>query len=239
MSQALSFISDEIVVDEVRKVLSVAKSAVKNAEVNLYRSKVDPFSAVFDSLRQWITVTEWLEQEKARQIQKTMQNAVGDFHQAILGNMPGWKDLGVGEVGDVKNDSAQIIAEVKNKYNTTKGNHKKVLYDELEGLINGTCDGYTGYYVEVIPSSKRPYNKPFTPSDNETHIRRPTNEKIRVIDGRSFYALASGYPDALQMLYEALPGLIIKAMGLQNQSLGSDPLFKDLFGRVFPPLVNV
>lgn len=233
MASHLPYIDDEILVREVRKVLAVASAAVKNAENHLYRSKIDPFSAVFDSMRQWIPLSEWLEQEKTRQIQKTLQNALGDFHQAILGNMTGWVDLGVGGVADVRNDNKKVVAEIKNKFNTTKGNHKKVIYDDLLGLLNSSCKGYRAYYVEIIPSSPMPYDKPFTPSDNETHLRRPVNDSIRVIDGRSFYALVSGYPDALDVLYETLPVIISDAMGLQGRTPGDEGIARDLFRRVY------
>lgn len=233
MASHLPYIDDEILIREVRKVLAVASAAVQNAENHLYRSKIDPFSAVFDSMRQWIPLSGWLEQEKSRQIQKTMQNALGDFHQAILGNMTGWIDLGVGGVADVRNDNKKVVAEIKNKFNTTKGNHKKVIYDDLLGLLNASCKGYKAYYVEIIPSSPLPYDKPFTPSDNETHLRRPVNKNIRVIDGRSFYALASGFSDALDMLYETLPVIISDAMGLQGRTPGDDVMTRDLFRRVY------
>jgi hypothetical protein len=234
MTQRLPFITDEILIREVRKVLTIANNAAENADANLHRSKIDPFSAAFDSLRQLITITDWFEQEKARQIQKTMQNAIGNFHQAIIGNMTGWNDLGVGAVGDVKNDSKKIVAEIKNKSNTTKGNHKKVVYDDLKSLISTMYQGYTSYYVEIIPGSKRPYDKPFTPPDNETHTRRPENEKIRIIDGRSFYAIASGVPDGLELLYNALPEIIAEAMGVPDRAVDPDPMFKELFEKIYP-----
>lgn len=39
-------------------------------EDNIFNNIIDPFSAVFDSQRQGIVPSEWLQQEKARQIQK-------------------------------------------------------------------------------------------------------------------------------------------------------------------------
>ena len=129
-SQLLGFISDEDLYRHTQKVLGVAKHAVTNAEMRLYSNKIDPFSALFDSLRQGVSLTLWIEQEKSRQIQKTMQNAVGEFHEDILGSMGGWEKLPVGHVIDLKNITKKIIAEVKNKHNTTKGNHKKDIYDD-------------------------------------------------------------------------------------------------------------
>lgn len=235
-AQKLPFVTDDVLYEEVKKVLSIAQAAVDQVEDNLYSNVIDPFSAVFDSLRQGIGMSEWLEQEKARQTQKTMQNAVGDFHQAILGNVQGWTDLRVGGVADLKSDERKVVAEVKNKYNTTKGNHKKVIYDDLSTLITGTYNGFKGYYVEIIPKSKVPYDKPFTPSDNETGQRRPTNEKIRVTDGRSFYALVTGDETALVKLYQVLPEVIAEILHTDHSVVTNDDSYIELFKKAFPDL---
>jgi len=138
-----------------------------------------------------------------------MQNAIGDFHQEILGAIPGWKNLGVGGGLDIANNKMKIIAEVKNKYNTTKGNHQVEIYDAIKVKLRSTeFKDYTGYFVEIIPKRKKIYNKPFTPSDNKISRRRPIRNKIRVIDGVSFYTMATGRRKALQELFEVLPQVI-------------------------------
>lgn len=233
-NRKLSFVTNDVLYEEVKKVLAVARIAVEGAEINLYKNVIDPFSAVFDASRQGLAISDWLEQEKARQIQKTMQNAVGDFHQAILGSVDGWVDLRVGGVADLKNDSRKIVAEVKNKYNTTKGNHKKVIYDDLDTLISTTYLGYTGYYVEIIPKSKKPFDRAFTPSDNESGQRRPMNERIRVIDGRSFYTLVTGEPQALRNLYKILPIVIAEVLDSSPSRIISDPIYSELFAKAYP-----
>lgn len=231
--QFLPFISNEKLYEHVRDVLNTAQQASNLAGKNLYSNVVDPFSAIFDALRQEITLIDWIDQETSRQIQKTMQNALGEFHQAILGSMDGWEDLPVGHVIDVRNIKRKMIAEIKNKHNTTKGSDKKSIYDNLNSQLEGDCKGFTGYYVEVIPKGRKPYNKTFTPSDNVTKERRPVNEKIRVTDGKSFYALASGYPDALKMLYTVLPIVIADILGTKYQKVTKDELFMELFNRAY------
>lgn len=232
--QKLPFVTDEVLFSQVKHVITIAQSAVDGAVVKLHDSVVDPFSAIFDASRQGIGLSNWLEQEKARQIQKTLQNAMGDFHQAILGSVKGWANLGVGNVVDIKNDSRKLIAEIKNKYNTTKGNHKKVIYDDINNLLSHTYRGYTGYYVEIIPKSKHLYDNVFTPSDNETHERRPENLHIRVIDGYSFYALVTEFTDGLKMLYRVLPEVIAEIIGKDYKNIVKDPLYKELFDRAYP-----
>jgi len=206
----LNFISDKELIEAVGKVVKVIDSAENNATKSLYKNVVDPFSALFHGVTHAITYNEWIEQEKARQVQKTMQNAIGDFHQEVLGNVVGWKNLGKGGGLDVVNENKKIIAEVKNKFNTTKGNHKVEIYDSIKSkLKNKEYSGFIGYYVEVIPQAKKKYDKPFTPSDNKTKKSRISDKNIRVINGVSFYALATGRQKALQELFEALPHVLV------------------------------
>ena len=215
----------------------VASSASEDAEKNIYSNVVDPFSAVFDSLRQNMTLAQWLLQEKARQIQKTMQNAVGTFHQDVIGFMPGWKNLGVGHVVDVENRQKKIIAEIKNKHNTTKGTDKKAIYDNLKSALSKKeYARYVAYYVEVVPKRGRNgcrYDKVFTPPDNVTGKQRPANDKIHVIDGYSFYGIASGDADALKKLYEVLPHIIAKLLGNRPDVTIKDKLFWEFFKQAY------
>lgn len=231
--QLLPYISNDNFFKYVKEVLGIAKVAVTDVESRLDRNVIDPFSALFDALRQNITLSQWLEQEKTRQIQKTMQNALGEFHPKIIGSIQGWEWLPVGMIIDVKSDSKKVIAEVKNKHNTTKGTDKKTLYDNLKSQLASDYNGYTGYYVEIVPKKKEPYDKPFTPSDNITHQRRPLNEKIRVIDGRSFYALASGHKDALKMLYDKLPLVIGEILEVSPEKATKDKVFFELFEKAY------
>jgi len=230
----LPFISDGALLKNVKWVLSLAEKASKEEEREFYKNAVDPFSAVFDAARQNIPLGKWTELEKTRQGQKALQNRLGDFHQAILGSISGWIDLEKGHLIDIKNDSKKIIAEVKNKYNTTKGSDKIQIYDNLKYALENGYKGYKAYYVEVIPKNKNVYDKPFTPSDNKTSTRRPVDTRINVIDGKSFYALASGYPNALRMLYDALPTIIGKVLSRPTEEIVKDSLFNTFFEQAYP-----
>lgn len=205
----LKFISDENLCFAVVKVIQIIEKAEHNAQIKLHKNVVDPFSALFHGITHSISYSEWIEQEKARQIQKTTQNAIGDFHQEILGAVAGWENLGTGGGLDILNNKMKIIAELKNKFNTTKGNHKVEVYDSIKAKLKmPEYENYIGYYVEIIPQGKRKYDKPFTPPDNKTKKRRPTKNKIRIIDGVSFYSMATGRENALQELFEVLPIII-------------------------------
>ena len=87
--------------------------------------------------------------------------------------------------------------------------------------------------MEIIPKNNSRYDKLFTPSDNRTGSRRLANESIRIIDGMSFYALASGYENALGMLYEKLPEVIASLAKIDAEQYIKSPLFKELFKRAY------
>ena len=227
----LPFISDEDLQVTINNLLVAWREAYDNADAKLYSRVIDPFSALFKCLMQDADFGQWVEGEKARQVQKTFENYLGAFHQDVLASMPGWERAD--EIVDIKSGGKKVIAEVKNKYNTTKGNTKKNIYDDLKGLLDtAEYGGYIGYYVEVIPEKPAPYDKLFTPPDNETHTNRPGDERIRVIDGYSFYELASGYGGALRQLYEVIPVVVGNIFGRDDEKeTGGE--FIDLFNRAY------
>lgn len=231
VQRLLSYISNEKLYDCVRKVIYPTFLAIKEKEKTLYDNVIDPFSAVFDSIINKISLTQWLEVEKSRQVQKTLQNGIGTFHQSLIGNIDGWEDLGTGQIVDLRNKDKKIIAEVKNKFNTTKGNHKIAIYDDLNAKLKVINDKeYLAYYVEIIRKSKTGYCKPFTPSDNKTHQRRGIHPQIKVIDGESFYSLATGSKTALADLYKVLPIVICDIVGY---NVKMDKMYALLFEKAY------
>lgn len=227
----INFISESKLIEICKDVLDTIDKAIQQSDNNLYKNIIDPFSAIFDASFHNLTLTEWIEREKLRQIQKSFQNQIGTFHQKILGNLNGWEDLKTGGIADLICKQKNIIAEVKNKFNTTKGNYKVAIYDDLNILINNKYKGYTGYYVAIL--SKNIINKPFSPSDNKTKKRRPINKKIIEIDGSSFYKLATGDDDSLRKIYDKLPFIISNIIKNDTNKIIKDPLFNDLFNKAF------
>ena len=217
----LTWIGDADLRRELQVILSAAKGAKQEAELDFEKNVIDPFAMIFEMYGFGISdFSDWKAQELGRKAQKSLANKFGTFHQGILGSIHGWEDLGTGSTVDLVNYEKKIIAEVKNKYNTTKGDYKSALYETLEGLITPKASkyhGFTAYYVEVIPKPKRGqpqnYDEEFTPSDNKKGASKPANPKIRVIDGQSFYKLATGESSALLDLFESLPKVLDSMCG--------------------------
>lgn len=181
--------------------------AAQQEKLDLYRNTIDCFSAAIDSVVQEISLDNWLIQESERQIQKTKQNAIGTLHEDVLGSIDGVQNLPVGNLVDLVSHKHKIVAEIKNKHNTTKGNHKVAIYHDLAKALEN-YEGYIGYYVEVLPAGRNTYNEPFTPSDNKLKKKLPQRDDIRRIDGRTFYAMLTGFTDAIDELYKELPSLV-------------------------------
>jgi len=212
----LKWIDDDKLTVVVSKLLSVAKDAKNKSVTTFGKNVIDPFSALFEMSGFDIDFRAWFKSEMTRQAQKTLQNHIGDFHQNILGYSKGWKNMKVGSVIDLVSDDKKIIAEVKNKFNTISGGKLSDLYYSLDGLISPKSSiykGYTAYYVAVIPKKPSRYDRLFTPSEKGKGEKCPANEKIRKIDGASFYSLVTGHEHALEDLFTVLPDVIIECSG--------------------------
>lgn len=227
----LSFISDDDLIKFTKELVDAAIKSEGKVEKNPYKNVIDPFSALVDAARQNISIDEWMVQEKSRQIQKSFQNAIGDFHQHLLGAIPGWQDAGEGGSYDVINEKKKIIAEIKNKHNTMNSGTQLAAYDKLAHWIDYGKDGYTAYVVDIVPKNPKPYSLPFTPSERK--VKRQTRENLLRIDGRSFYALATGQDDALDQLYNILPKVLETLLHIDDTTLTNSSEFNPLFAKAY------
>ncbi|MFM7557657.1 MAG: Eco47II family restriction endonuclease [Alphaproteobacteria bacterium] len=231
MNYNIKFIKRDKLYEICEKIIKRLKKSAKSEEKDLHKNIIDPFSALFDASFNNLSISQWLNSEKIRQVQKSLQNEIGTFHQEVLGSIKDWKNLGTGEVIDIVNDEKKIIAEIKNKFNTTKGNHKIAIYDDLDSLLKEKYVGYTAYYVAIL--AKKKLIRSFTPSDNKTKKQRPENKRIIEIDGKSFYKIVTGDDDAIYKIYKAIPDILSEILKNDKTKIISDPLFEIIFEKAF------
>ncbi len=211
----------------------------RNSPPDLYSNTLDCFSAVIDATLLSKPLEYWRENvEEPRQTQKSIQNIVGELHEVVLGTVSGYENLNVGKVIDLVSHEYKVIAEIKNKFNTTKGNHKVELYDAIKSQLDDKYQNYVGYYVEILPPSNcKKYDKPFTPSDNKikdkSNKNRPLNPNIRIIDGRSFYEKVTGFSDAIDELYNELPSILKEILQEYDPNLTFPDLGEELRNEMF------
>jgi hypothetical protein len=240
MKNQLTWISDADLINHVTTVIDKGLEGIAKAQKNVARNRIDPFSALFDAGLQNISLDLWLVSEQRRQAQKTLQNALGHFHQQILSSI---KDCYIpdGNFIDLVNDDKKIVAEIKNKYNTVKGSNLKDIYEELNQAVNGKTSkykGYKAYYVTVIASKPIRSQHPFSPSDNSSGTKKSEQSHIIEIDGVSFYEMMTGEKNALNQLYLVLPNIIQTVMAAKQKHVQAaqflqDPRFVDFFAQTF------
>jgi Eco47II restriction endonuclease len=233
----LSFVSDSELEKAVVYLLQIAREAKINASKDINRNVIDPFSLLFQMSGFGISADEWETAEMNRQAEKTLQNQIGTFHQNILGGVKGWTNLGTGQIIDLASAKNNIIAEVKNKYNTISGKDLAGLYKKLDEQVmpkNSKYKSYIAYYVNIIPKKSARFNKEFTPSDNSTGGRCAINPLIRQVDGASFYEMVTGQKDALEQLFDTLPDVIESVcMDTNNYTFSDRDFAKSFFNKAF------
>ena len=240
----LSYISNEDLVRYTKHLLELAYSARTTASKKFSKNVIDPFSLIFEMSAFNVDHSDWKTSELQRQSQKTLSNGLGKFHQNVVASIDGWDDLNNEGVFDVWNANQKVIAEIKNKHNTVTGSKLIDVYNDLAGAVetkNSKYHGYTAYFVNMIPKKPGGTDKPFVPSNNKTGSQPKSLESVRIIDGASFFELATGTADALKQLHAILPTVvedINKKAGISPGWKAFDPAdrqnisqyFKDAYG---------
>jgi len=233
----LSWISDEKLLEALKMFAeSLARGDAKNVK-NGERNVIDPFATMFTLAFFGMNHRHWLLMEEFRKKDKTLTNALGTFHQKILGSVEGWQDLGTRAVVDLVNDEKKIIAELKNKYNTVKGSDKINIYNALHSCIYDKVSkfrGYQAYYVTIIPQKPEGVLRPFVPSDNQSGTKPAEDKSIMEIDGKRFYALVTGCETALEDLLK----VTIRILTSEHFHLILDPNSKEKVLQLFHNAFN-
>jgi len=218
---------DENIEELIVSMINNFRKRVKDEDI--HSQVIDPFSSMIEASLNKLNYENWIRSETSRQRQKTLQNAIGKLHQKLLGNIIGVDDLGVGNWVDIVCHDKKIIAEIKTKHNTVKKTDLYSVYDELKEALNkSTYADYTAYYVEIIPAKPLKYNEVFTPLDNNTKVARPERADIKRIDGKSFYELLTGDPNALEKMYSKIQEILSNKFDLQEAKY-----FNKLFLRTY------
>ncbi|MBU0903579.1 MAG: Eco47II family restriction endonuclease [Firmicutes bacterium] len=167
-----------------------------------YDNMIDPIKLLFDMRFLGQSPSEKILAEINRKIDKSLTNAIGEFHESLLDGIEGLKKFPVGEGYDVKSEDDLLFADIKNKHNTVKGSNQKDLYTELENYVskdNSVMD--RAYWVQMIAPKSFIVNWKI-PSQHKD------NAKIFKASGDKFYELVTDNPNAFAELCEALPRAI-------------------------------
>ncbi len=191
---------------------SYRKAYAEKTLKELNKNILDPFKFQFDTVfLNGGDPEATLRNEILRQSDKTIANAVGLFHQQLIGSIDGFMET-PSLPCDVKKEDDTVFAEIKNKFNTMNVRSAAGVYEELLSIAKANPQAMC-YLVEIIARKSR--DEEWTITVNEAVQR---HKRIHVISADRFYALATGNPDAFAVLVEVLPRAIQEFLQKQGES---------------------
>src|SRR5690349_13559719 len=127
----VDFISD----DHFLKCISILHKAYLKAKNNVskksfYSNKIDTVKLTLDSKFNDIDQESLIQSEILRQIDKSINNSIGTFHEQILGGIDRFE---VGNLSgfDIKATDDTLFADIKNKHNTMNSSSAEALFQKL------------------------------------------------------------------------------------------------------------
>lgn len=198
----VNFISDKHLIKCISNLYdSYVKAKNQISKEKFYDNKIDTIKLTFDSKFNFLDEETLIKAEISRQIDKSINNAIGTFHEEIIGGIKGY-EKGSNSGYDIKAIDNSLFAEIKNKHNTMNSGGAESVFQKLEKFTlkypNSKC-----YLVQILAKSS--FNTKWEAMFNGTKY---SNERIFKISGDRFYELVSGEKDAFFKLYKALPNAI-------------------------------
>ena len=206
----VSFISDydfdravNHVISAIHSVQAFEQSVIASVNAgnifscNLFSNGLDPFAMRFGM--ELSSDEVWLETEVRRQIYKTFEQKIGEFHQKILGSVDGWNDLGVGDESkvDICNDDQTIFIELKNKFNTCNSDALNKVHEKLLNIVRGS-DVHEAYWAYIVPNTVQKQGINLWKKNGVTY------RGLYKAWGADVYKLVTGDQNTLYETYEAL-----------------------------------
>ena len=189
---------DELVANLFKRLGDEQKNAEKKAKSKI----VDPLSVAID-LNTFGHDFDWNSLQIEEALRKARSMALGDFHQQLIGLIPGWEVMPQkGGYPDLVNSERKIIVELKARRNTVKGSDLVGVYENLLNWVNRGYEGYLGVFGYILPASKKHLSEPklFVPSDAKSKQRKQPDKRIVEMDGYILWALITdsrkGIPNA-------------------------------------------
>lgn len=198
----VDFITDEHLLNCIAK-LHKSYLVAKNdfSKKKFYSNKIDIIKLTFDTKFNDLKEESLIEAEILRQIDKSINNAIGAFHEEILGGINGFEKGNLSGY-DIKSNDDTLFADIKNKHNTMNSSSAESLFQKLSRYAdkypNSKC-----YWVQIFATGS--FNEKWEASLNGTTYK---HDRVYKISGDQFYKLLSKQHDAFFQLYKALPTAI-------------------------------
>jgi len=221
----VEFISDDHFIKCVENLHNAYLKAKKNiSKKNFYNNKIDTIKLTFDSKFNNIDEDNLIQAEILRQIDKSINNSIGTFHEEILG---GIKDYEVGKLSgfDIKAIDDTLFADIKNKHNTMNSSSSEALFQKLARYAD-TYKKSKCYWVQILAK-----NSFCDLWKGEINGKEYSHSRVYKISGDQFYHLLTGKEDAFFQLYKNLPLAIkdyLNSLEKNNKSTSENSALEEI-----------
>lgn len=207
----LNFITDEhlfFCIENLHK--SYLKAKANISKKKFYNNKIDTIKLTFDAKFNDLNEKTLIKTEITRQIDKSINNSIGTFHEQILGGIIGFERGNLSGF-DIKAIDNTLFADIKNKHNTMNSSSSESLFQKLTHYAD-TYKKAKCYWVQILAKSS--FNENWK---GEINRKEYSHSRVYKISGDQFYKLLSGNDTALFDLYTVLPKAIEDFL-IQNKS---------------------
>ena len=210
----VDFVSDDHLLKCIENLHgSYLKAKADVSKKKFYSNKIDTIKLTFDSRFNDIDEENIIELEILRQIDKSINNSIGTFHEQVLGEIKGYE---VGNLSgfDIKAEDDTLFADIKNKHNTMNSSSAESLFQKLARF----ADNY---------KAKGSFNEHWR---GDINGKEYSHSRVFKISGDRFYAILSNQDDAFLQLYKALP-IAIKdyLQGIKaKDEINENSIFEDI-----------
>ncbi|MCC6253009.1 MAG: Eco47II family restriction endonuclease [Bacteroidia bacterium] len=195
----VNFISDDHLLDCIGNLHKAYLKAKNNiTKKNFYTNKVDTIKLNFDAKFNEIDEESLIQSEILRQIDKSINNSIGTFHEQILGGIKGF-EAGNLSGYNIKAKDDTLFADIKNKHNTMNSSAAEALFQKLARYANDYKKAKC-YWVQIL--AKGSFCELWS---GDINGKEYSHSRVYKISGDQFYALLSGQEDAMFQLYKVLP----------------------------------
>jgi hypothetical protein len=176
----------------------------------LQKNGIDTIKMTFDMLCEGNNFKKWKIKESVRQKDKTVNNAIGEFHQMLLGGVKGWTDLEQGDPTklDLKKNDDSIFMELKNKNNTVNSDSNAKVREKL--LVQIKKHDAIGYFAYFSATNGKSEELDWNSGNLENH------KNLKRLSGTKVYEIVTGKPDALEQVWKALPLVLKNLYNIEN-----------------------
>lgn len=206
----VDFISDEHFLNCVENLhKSYLRAKNKISKKSFYTNKVDTIKLTFDAKFNDISEDDLIQAEILRQIDKSINNSIGTFHEQVLGGIEGYE---VGNLSgfDIKASDDTLFAIFGNK--DISQNISDAIFEKLANVARVFLKA-NFYYVLLDDDSDT--NEKWIIGHEELSI---SQKRVFKISLKQFYAEVTKQENAYEQLCEKLPFAIKSYLSIQQPS---------------------